>query len=75
MKLEDLDFALQHEHGTIRLSELTDDDMVQIKKVTAAIVEAKIFKDHYKAILAAFHLYVESVIETNQWSAEGNPHH
>ena len=60
MDLVDLDFILEHEHGSIRLSELTPEDMIQIRKIVEAINKEKIFDDELKSVLAAFQLFAES---------------
>jgi hypothetical protein len=71
MKLEDLDFALQHENGSVRLSELNKQDMDQIRTITKSIMMQKIFDDEYKAILAAFFVYTESFVECNESISNG----
>lgn len=75
MTLEDVDVALEHSLGVIRLSELTELDLKEIKGLAAHIIEAKLFADPYQAIIAAFHLYADSYIETNEYLQSGKAHH
>ena len=56
MNLDDVDVVLEHASGTIRLSELTDDDLKEIKGLAAYIIESGLFSDPYQCIIAAFHL-------------------
>lgn len=75
MNLDDVDVVLEHSSGTIRLSELTDDDLKEIKGLAAYIIESGLFADPYQCIIAAFHLYADSFIETNLWAESGKSHH
>lgn len=75
MKLEDIDFALEHPYGTIKLSELTIEDVEQIAKIADAIIMEGLLDHDIKAVLAAFQLYIESIIQTNEWISDGNKHH
>lgn len=75
MKLEDVDFELQNEFATITLSQLTQEDIVQINKVADAIQMENIFRDRILAIIAGFNLYLQSIAATNDWIAEGGRPH
>lgn len=75
MKLEDVDVALEHTTGTIRLSELTQEDLNEIKALAKHIMKEKLFDDEYQAIIAAFHVYAESFVETNLFIETGRDLH
>lgn len=75
MKLEDCDVALEHQTGTLKLSELTIQDLAEIRGIAEHIIQAKLFQDEYQAIVAAFHIFADSWIDSNEWSNEGRSHH
>lgn len=75
MKLEDVDVALEHSTGSIRLSELTHEDMREIRALSEYIINEKIFEDDYQAIIAAFHVFLESFVESNLQVESGKALH
>ncbi|MFM1782197.1 MAG: hypothetical protein RLZZ181_1002 [Pseudomonadota bacterium] len=75
MTLDDVDVALEHSSGCIRLSELSDEDLKEIKGLAAHIIKEGIFPDPYQSIIAAFHLFLDSYIETNEYLQSGRDHH
>lgn len=75
MRLEDVDFELEYDTHKFKLSEFTDNDIDQIKKITEAIMLEKIFDCDVKATICAFQLFIESIIATDDWISKGNHHH
>ena len=75
MKLDDVDVALEHSTGTIRLSELTTEDLNEIAALADYIEKQKLFPTQYQSIIAAFHVFAESFVETNLYIENGRNHH
>ena len=75
MHIEDVDYEFKTGIFTIKLSELTKDDIEQISKISEAILMQKIFDCPTKALIAGFQLFIEAYAETNNWNEEGNLHH
>ena len=75
MKLEDVDVALEHDTGTIRLSQLSKEDLEQIRALADYIIDSDLFEDRYQAIIAAFHVFADSFVETNLYLESGRMHH
>lgn len=75
MKLEDIDFEMSFENHKFKISELSDQDINQIEAIGEAILLEKILTCKVKAIICAFQLYIESLVETDDWLSKGNRHH
>lgn len=75
MNLEDVDIVLEHSSGAIRLSELTEEDLKEIHGLADYIHKSGLFKDPYQSVIAAFHLYADSFIDSNLWAEIGKNHH
>lgn len=75
MKLEDVDFEIQYSRHKFKISELSHEDIDQIKKINQAILMENIFGCEVKSMICAFQLYVESIVATNEWAEQGNPPH
>lgn len=73
--LEDVDFTMQFENHKFKLSELTEQDIDQVNTIREAILHAEVMTCTTKATIAAFQLYIESLVETDDWIASGNKHH
>lgn len=75
MTLEEVDVVLEHNSGSIRLSELTVEDLKEIHGLADYIHKSGLFQDPYQSVIAAFHLYADSFIDSNLWAESGKGHH
>jgi hypothetical protein len=74
-KLEDIDFTFQFENHKFKLSELSQEDIDQVETIVEAILHSKVLECRTKATICAFQLYIESLVETDEWISSGNKHH
>lgn len=75
MKKEDVDFEMILGERKIRLSELDQDQINSIQSIASRIINHGIFDCPVKALLCGFQVYLESIVETDQWLEDGNKHH
>ncbi len=75
MKKDDVDFEIHLGDRKLKLSELDEDQIDSIRVIAESIQEAGIFDCEIKSILCGFQVYLESIVETDQWIEKGNKHH
>ena len=75
MLFDDIDFGIKFASGSIKLSDLMDTDINEIKSIANQIMKEKHFKSEVQALIAAYYLFVDAYIETNQEAEEGRKHH
>lgn len=75
MKLDDIDFEVTMGNHKFRISQMTEVDIDQIKTIAEAILTSEILECDIKAILCAFQLYIESLVETEDYRLGGGEGH
>ena len=72
MKKDDVDFEIVLGDRKLRLSELEPDQISSIESIANRILGAGVFDCPTKALLCGFQVYLESIVETDQWLEDGN---
>lgn len=75
MKLDDIDFEVTMGKHRFRISQMTIADIDQIRTIAEAILQSEILECEIKALLCAFQLYIESLVETEDYRQAGGEAH
>lgn len=75
MLIDDIDYEVKFSTGSLKISELTDMDLDEIRAIAKLIMKENHFRDEIQALISAYYLFVDAYIETNQESEQGRRHH
>lgn len=73
--LDDVDFTFSFDGHSYKISDFTTQDTEQIQTIADAIIHSGVLDCKIKAIICAFQLYIESLVETTEWASSGKSHH